>query len=273
VGDFNGDNRPDLVMADSGQDSITTDTLAVLLNTTPGHAAPLTVDTVPSGLAVSVYYGFANGNATFMTCGAAPCLYTANWGSFFQIYATPTIAGSAGTQYRLDSFSDGGSSFNDCCGDVIHNVIFPGVAYREVVKYRQQFQVTVAVSPPAGGAATPVSGTYVDGGSTVLLNATPNPGFTFTQWTSSPGALFCNSPACSPVISQPVTWTANYTFAAHRCDLTGDNQLDVRDVQAILNQALGLSAATADLNGDSAVTVADIQTVVNAVIGTSTCPM
>jgi hypothetical protein len=79
VGEFDGDNRTDIVAADNGQDAATTDTLAVLLHTTAAHTAPLTVETSPTGLSVDVYYGFPPGGmlSEYTTCGAAPCTYKA----------------------------------------------------------------------------------------------------------------------------------------------------------------------------------------------------
>jgi hypothetical protein len=43
----------------------------------------------------------------------------------------------------------------------------------------------------------------------------------------------------------------------------------VTDVQAIINQALGVTAASNDLNGDGKVNVVDLQIVTNAAMGQS----
>ena len=51
------------------------------------------------------------------------------------------------------------------------------------------------------------------------------------------------------------------------CSITQDTVAGVADVQAIMNQALGLSPPANDLNGDHFVNVADIQTVLNAALG------
>jgi hypothetical protein len=62
--------------------------------------------------------------------------------------------------------------------------------------------------------------------------------------------------------------------APTRCDVTGDGQVSIADVQAVINMALGLIASTtaADFNGDGVVNVADVQTTTTVVLGTATCP-
>ena len=51
------------------------------------------------------------------------------------------------------------------------------------------------------------------------------------------------------------------------CDVNGDGNSNVQDVQIIINQVLGVISASCDVNGDGAVNVADVQMVVNAVLG------
>ena len=51
------------------------------------------------------------------------------------------------------------------------------------------------------------------------------------------------------------------------CDVTQSATVSVADVRTILNQALGISPATADLSGDGVVNVLDTQFVSNAVLG------
>jgi hypothetical protein len=282
IGDFNGDNRPDIVTADSSQDQTPTDTVAVLLNTTTFHTAPLTVATSPTGLSVDVYYGFPPGGilSQYTTCGAAPCTYSAVWGNFFQIYAPLSASSSTvnGLRYALSSFSDGGTSELESSGaDLIHNVVFTGVASTVTVNYNTQEEVMTAANPAVGGVATPASG-YLDANSTFTLNATANPGYTFQNWIASqiPGNPVvggtCSTATCIQHVFAPVIWTANFTFTGQRCDLNSDVQLTVVDVQTIINQALGLSPPSADLNHDGAVSIADAQILLNAVRGAGTCP-
>jgi hypothetical protein len=57
------------------------------------------------------------------------------------------------------------------------------------------------------------------------------------------------------------------TIAVLTCAVTGDATVGVADVQAIANQALGVSPATYDLNGDGVVNLIDVKLVVNAALG------
>lgn len=63
--------------------------------------------------------------------------------------------------------------------------------------------------------------------------------------------------------------TVSVTQGAASCEVTGDMQAGVADVQFITNEALGGIAAADDLNLDGAVNVADVQIVINAVLGSN----
>ena len=51
------------------------------------------------------------------------------------------------------------------------------------------------------------------------------------------------------------------------CDVNADGNTNVTDVQALINQALGVVTATDDLTGDGLVNVVDVQIVINAALG------
>ena len=61
------------------------------------------------------------------------------------------------------------------------------------------------------------------------------------------------------------------TIVAFTCDLNGDGQVNVADVQVIINEALGVIAAVHDLNHDGVVNVGDVQKEINAALGLG-CP-
>lgn len=61
------------------------------------------------------------------------------------------------------------------------------------------------------------------------------------------------------------------TVLGPSCAVTGDGVPGVKDVRAIVNEALGVAPPADDLNHDGVVNVADIQKVINAVLGLS-CP-
>jgi hypothetical protein len=52
------------------------------------------------------------------------------------------------------------------------------------------------------------------------------------------------------------------------CDINGGFGANITDVQAIINEALGLATAANDLNSDGVVNVVDVQIAINAVCGT-----
>jgi hypothetical protein len=51
------------------------------------------------------------------------------------------------------------------------------------------------------------------------------------------------------------------------CNLTGDGQPAVADVQRVVSEALGVMNPVNDLNGGGVVNVSDIQIVINAAMG------
>ncbi len=215
-----GDGKPDIVAANSSQDSTTTDTIAVIANHSTGPQVTVTVQTSPPNLPFSVYYEFPPGGgpiSEFVGCEAT-CTYNSGFGLWFQIYATPAIAGSPGVQYALDHFSDGGFTTPDCCGDFIHDVQVLAVPVNVTIYYRPQYQVTVVASPSPGGVVAPASGGFYDSGATVPLSAVANPGYTFVQWTgvattpSGPLTTICTLASCPRPVNYAITWTA--TFAS-----------------------------------------------------------
>jgi M6 family metalloprotease-like protein len=63
--------------------------------------------------------------------------------------------------------------------------------------------------------------------------------------------------------------------AAQSCDLTGDGTVNIADVQLEINEALGRAPAVNDLNGDGVVNLVDVQMVINGALnlGCSVTPM
>jgi len=89
--------------------------------------------------------------------------------------------------------------------------------------------------------------------------------------------------AASAAGNYPVTLTlgtlsaANYSFslvngtltigAFTACDVKEKGRADVSDIQAILNEALGLASPLNSLQGGGVVNIVDVQILVNAVLG------
>ena len=83
--------------------------------------------------------------------------------------------------------------------------------------------------------------------------------------------LTCSSPGSADSTSRSLATTCTAgtvtSAASCGCDVNGDGNTNVGDVQLIVNQVLGVVSASCDVNGDGAVNVADVQQVVNAVLG------
>jgi hypothetical protein len=62
------------------------------------------------------------------------------------------------------------------------------------------------------------------------------------------------------------------TTPLNACDINGDGSVNVSDVQAVINEVLGVSPSVHDLNHDGHVNVSDVQIVINAVLGLG-CPV
>jgi hypothetical protein len=61
----------------------------------------------------------------------------------------------------------------------------------------------------------------------------------------------------------PLSVTANFVSA----DIDGNGSLTVADVQAIINEALGISPPANDLNNDGVVNITDAAKGISAVMG------
>ena len=105
--------------------------------------------------------------------------------------------------------------------------------------------------------------TAIAGGVVANVTFTIKPAFT---WGTTPVTLKnCGaSDALGDVFS--ATCTAG-TIIAFTCDVNGDGQVTVADVQVIINEALGVIPAVHDLNHDGVVNVADVQKEINAALG------
>jgi hypothetical protein len=130
-------------------------------------------------------------------------VFTWNVGSAHTISTTSPQSGSPGTQYVFNNWSDGGT--------ISHGVTAPAIATTYTASFDTQYQLTTAVSPSTDGTVTPPSGNYYNAGSVVPINATPNSGFQFNNWTSSPDNV-ANPNAASTTITMnaPESVTANF---------------------------------------------------------------
>jgi uncharacterized repeat protein (TIGR01451 family) len=134
-----------------------------------GVTAPVTVQvtvgTTPAGLSFSV------DGTTFTT------QQTFTWviGSSHTLATTSPQAGTPGQQFVFNNWSDGGV--------ISHTVIAPATPTAYTASFTTQYQLTTGVSPAGSGTVTPASGQFFNAGTVVPVSATPNSGFTFSNWT------------------------------------------------------------------------------------------
>ena len=150
---------------------------------------PINVQTNPAGRAFTV-------DGTVYTSAQ-----TFAWvpGSSHTISTTSPQAGSPGTQYVWNNWTDSGA--------IVHAVT-PTVATTYTANFTTQFMLTMTAG--AGGTVSPASG-FFNSGQSVNISATPNSGFTFSNWTGSGTGSFsgATNPA-SVTMNGPITETAGF---------------------------------------------------------------
>ena len=127
----------------------------------------VTVGTNPAGLSFtvdSVNYTSAQ-------------VFTWNVGSSHSVSTTTPQAGSPGTQFAFNNWSDGGA--------ISHSVTAPSTATTYTANFDTQYQLTTATNPTEGGTVSPSSGSYYNANTVVPLSASPNSGYSFSNWTGN----------------------------------------------------------------------------------------
>ena len=208
----------------------------------------VTIQTSPAGLQFSVDGG---------TVQTAPQTIALSQTSH-TIAVVTTQAGTPGTQYLFTGWNDTGAPS--------HSIVVNGSPTTYAATFKTQYQLTLAASPGAGGSVTPASGTFLDSATVAPITATANPGFTFGGW-SGPVA---NSASASTTVTMggPATLAANFAaIVINPCDVKLHGGPDISDVQAMINQAHGLTAGVNDLDQNGRVDVTDVQLVINSALG------
>ncbi|MCS7026152.1 MAG: S-layer homology domain-containing protein [Bryobacteraceae bacterium] len=167
----------------------------------PNPTVTITIDTVPSGLSITV-----DGQAY-----STPQIFTWVAGSSHTLSAGLQQS-STGTRHVFLSWSNGGSA--------TQTIITPGVATSYIATYQTQHLLTLNSSPTNGGnvATSPFSPDgYYNAGTTVQLSAANASGFWFINWS---GALGGSTNPAFVVMDAPKSVTANFSNTATTVQVT-----------------------------------------------------
>ena len=169
--------------------------------------APVTIQTVPSGLQFSVDNGAPQ---------TAPQTLSLTAGSH-TIAVVTTQAGATGTQNVFTSWSDGGAAS--------HSITVGASPVTFTASFATQYELTISASPTAGGSVTPVTGSFYNSGTAVPVTATANSGYSFTGWTGN--VANSSSSSTTVTISAPQTATANFSSSGsgHPAFFSGEDSL------------------------------------------------
>jgi len=136
---------------------------------------------------------YTNGTVVNIQAAANPCYQFVNWTS-----------------------SDGGTFGNATAATT--NFTMPAQSVTVTANFVYVcFTLTMAVAPPGSGTATDLTGgSPYTAGTVVSIQAAANPGYQFSNWTSSAGGTFGNATAATTTFTMPaqdVTVTANFASA------------------------------------------------------------
>jgi hypothetical protein len=173
-------------------------------NTTVTMSAPqsVTANFVPATVQVTV--GTSPGGLSFTvdsTLYTSTQTFTWNVGSSHNISTTSPQSGTPGTQYLFNNWSDGGA--------ISHSVTAPSTTTTYTATFDTQYQLTTAANPAAGGTVSPTSGGYYNANTVVPISASPNSGYSFSNWTGN--VADPNSASTTVTMTSPQSVTANFS--------------------------------------------------------------
>ena len=117
-----------------------------------------------------------------------------------------TISGVSGTQYVFNSWSTGGSNYVQSSGITMNAPI------TATASWITQYQITFAVN--GNGSTTPTGSNVWENASSLSIMATPNVGYTFSNWSSNTVSItFDNANSASAMATIGGTGTITAAFA------------------------------------------------------------
>ena len=186
-----------------GSGTVTTTVDSQTVSTATAVYAAVTIASSPSGESFTVTGG------TACAAGGYTTPQTLDWSAAScTVQFTSPVSNGTGAQLAFSNWSDGDTNNP-------RTITTPASATTFTANFVQQYQLTTAVSPAAGGAVTaPTSGTFLNSGAAVSLTATANSGYTFNNWSVTSGsATLGNANSASTTVtlsSGPATVQANF---------------------------------------------------------------
>ena len=245
VGDFNGDNKPDLavttrdgisVFSGNGDGSFSLAVGyapflggAVAVGDFDGDGRPdlVAADSVQDATGTDTVAILLNSSVVPVPVTIAsvptgleavvdnvpcntPCNLTLNWGTLhgIDVFAYQQPFSPVGTRYAFVSWSDGGG--------LGHNIRVPRTPVTYTASFKTQYQFAIAASPAGGGTATVTNptlidlGGFIDSGTVVPILATPAGGYSFAGWAGN--VANASNPSTTVTMSGPQSVTANFAL-------------------------------------------------------------
>ena len=175
-----------------------------------GTSPSLTISPVNGNVACTANFAAITPTVTATASvggSVSPATRTVSYGGSAEINATA----SAGYQFVSWSGTTPGST--QCSGTSTRLVISPVTSD---VSCRASFvrTFTVQATATAGGSVSPATRTVVEGGS-AEINATPNVGYGFVNWTGSPQCSGTSTRLVISPVTSSVTCTANFAAVTY----------------------------------------------------------
>jgi len=162
---------------------------------------------------ILISWGEATYTATFSQTGIPSGTtwgVTVNGTRYTSTTSSLTVSGLAGTlSYYYDVTVPGAVSTRYSCSSGCSGTV-NSTYNTKSANYNTEYYLTMSVNPSGSGIVTPTS-SWLNSGSSIIISATPNPGYTFSSWTGTGAGSYTGvlNPA-SITMNSPITEIANF---------------------------------------------------------------